>query len=212
MGKFFLTLKTEQLAGVLLVLALHGMLLYGLISYRMLPPPEEAITLMVELINPPAQSRPEPTQPPQPVRPQPIAPLQQLVAQAVTVLPDEPIAPPPPLPAPVFVPVMPVLPALPPQAVTLSAELSVNCPERTPPAYPSFSIRLNEQGRVVLRVELDAEGRISDVSFKSRSGSVRLDEAAVAAVKTWRCRPAIREGLAVPAVALQPFDFILEGH
>lgn len=197
---------------MLLVLALHGMLLYGLISYRMLPPPEEAITLMVELINPPAQQRTEPTQPPQPVRPQPIAPLQQLVAQAVTVLPDEPIAPPPPLPAPVFVPVMPVLPALPPQAVTLSAELSVNCPERTPPAYPSFSIRLNEQGRVVLRVELDAEGRISDVSFKSRSGSVRLDEAAVAAVKTWRCRPAIREGLAVPAVALQPFDFILEGH
>lgn len=197
---------------MLLVLALHGMLLYGLISYRMLPAPEEAITLMVELINPPAQQRTEPTQPTQTVRPQPIAPLQQLVAQAVTVLPDEPIAPPPPLPAPVFVPVMPVLPALPPQAVTLSAELSVNCPERTPPAYPSFSIRLNEQGRVVLRVELDAEGRISDVSFKSRSGSVRLDEAAVAAVKTWRCRPAIREGLAVPAVALQPFDFILEGH
>ena len=199
---------------MLLVLALHGMLLYGLISYRMLPPTEEAITLMVELINPPAQPRPEPPEPPQPprpVRPQRIAPLQQLVAQAVTVLPAEPVAPPP---VPVILPITeaPVVPApaLPP--VTLSGELSVNCPERTPPAYPSFSIRLNEQGSVVLRVELDTEGRISDVSFKSRSGSVRLDEAAVAAVKTWRCRPAIREGLAVPAVALQPFDFILEGH
>jgi protein TonB len=61
-------------------------------------------------------------------------------------------------------------------------------------------------------VELDGEGKIAAVAFKTRSGFARLDEAAVSAVKTWRCRPAMREGVAVPAVALQPFDFILEGR
>jgi protein TonB len=89
----------------------------------------------------------------------------------------------------------------------LSGELSVNCPERTPPDYPEFSQRLNEEGRVVLRVELDTEGKIAAVTVKSRSGFARLDEAAVSAVKRWRCKPAIRDGVAVPAVALQPVDF-----
>jgi protein TonB len=205
-------LKTEQWGGLLFVLVLHGALLYGLISYRMIPAPEEAMTLMVELINPPVPKQSpvvEPPKPPQPVKlPQPQLP-QQLVVETSVVLPSEPVAPPP---VPVILPIIAAVPApvLPP--VTLAGELSVSCPERSPPAYPSFSIRLNEQGRVVLRVELDTEGKIATVTFKSRSGFARLDEAAVSAVKTWRCRPAIRNGVAVPAVALQPFDFILEGH
>lgn len=213
MSKYFRTLKTEQWGGLLFVLVLHGALLYGLISYRMIPAPEEVMTLMVDLINPPAPKQLPVPEPVKTVKSHAVEPQlpQQLVAETPVVLPGEPVAPPP---VPVILPITaaPVVPApaLPP--VTLSGELSVSCPERSPPAYPSFSIRLNEQGRVVLRVELNTEGRISDVSFKRRSGSVRLDDAAVAAVKTWRCRPAIREGLAVPAVALQPFDFILEGH
>jgi protein TonB len=177
----------------------------------MIPAPEEALTLMVDLINPPAPKQLPVPEPVKPVKSQPIVPQlpQQLVVETPVVLPAEPVAPPP---VPVILPVIAAVPApvLPP--VTLSGELSVTCPERSPPAYPSFSIRLNEQGRVVLRVELDTEGKIAIITFKSRSGFARLDEAAVSAVKTWRCRPAIRNGVAVPAVALQPFDFILEGR
>ncbi|OGT18926.1 MAG: energy transducer TonB, partial [Gallionellales bacterium RIFOXYB12_FULL_54_9] len=194
------------------VIVLHGAGLYGLWSYQMIPAADEAITLMVDLISPPAPKQPkspvaEPVKPPKPQHIEPPKP-QQLVAETAVVLPNEPIAP-PPVQAPV--PVI-AAPALPPQVVTLSGELSVSCPERLPPTYPPFSIRLNEQGKVVLRVELDAVGRISNVSFKTHSGFSRLDEAAVNAVKTWRCKPAIRNGVAVPAVALQPFDFILEGR
>jgi protein TonB len=211
LSKYFRTLKTEQLIGLLFVLVLHGALLYGLISYRMIPAPEEALTLMVDLINPPAPKQLPVPDPVKPVKSQPIVPQlpQQLVVETPVVLPAESVAPPP---VPIILPIIAAVPApvLPP--VTLSGELSVTCPDRSPPAYPSFSIRLNEQGRVVLRVELDAEGKIATVTFKSRSGFARLDEAAVSAVKTWRCRPAIRNGVAVPAVALQPFDFILEGH
>lgn len=214
MSKYLLKLKPEQWAGLLFVLLLHGAFLYGLISYRMIPVPEAAVTLMVDLISPPVVKQPkspelEPPKPPKPHHIEPPKP-QQLVAETAVVLPTDTVAPPPP-PVPVVLPVI-AAPALPPQPVALSGELSVSCPERSPPAYPSFSIRLNEQGRVVLRVELGIDGRIASVTFKTRSGFARLDEAAVNAVKTWRCRPAMREGVAVPAVALQPFDFILEGR
>lgn len=207
-------LKLEQVFGLVLVLALHGAGLYGLWSYHMIPTPDEAITLMVDLISPPAPKlpkppEPEPAKPPKPHHIEPPKP-QQLVAETAVVLPTDTVAPPPP-PVPVALPVI-AAPALPPQVVTLSGELSVSCPERSPPDYPAYSMRRNEQGRVVLRVELGVDGRISTVSFKTHSSFARLDEAAVNAVKTWRCKPAIRGGVAVPAIALQPFDFILEGR
>ena len=38
----------------------------------------------------------------------------------------------------------------------------------------------------------------------------RLHEAATQAVKHWQCNPATRDGHPVPAVALQPFNFVLD--
>jgi protein TonB len=96
--------------------------------------------------------------------------------------------------------------------VLLSGELSVNCSERTPPAYPKQSLRLGEQGKTVLLVELDELGRVADVAVKTRSGFPRLDEAAINAVKSWHCTPAKRNGVAVRSVALQPFNFALKGR
>jgi len=201
-------LTSEQWFGLTLVIVLHGAALFVLWSYRILPTPDAAATLMVNLINPPAPEKPEPEPPkPQP-KPRPIEPPkpQQLVALAPVVLPDEPVAPPPP-PAPIVI----ETPPLPPQPVMLSGELSVICPERSPPSYPAHSMRMNEQGRVVLLVELNTEGRVANVQVRTASGYRRLDEAAVSAVRDWRCKPAIRNGVAVFATALQPFVFVLEG-
>lgn len=202
-------LKQEQWFGLLFVLALHGVALYELWSYRIIPTPDEAFTMMVELINPPTQEQPKPPEPLKPPPPKPIEPLperQQLVVETPIVLPDEPTIyqPPSPPPAPVI-----EAPPLPPQPVMLSNDLAVSCSERMPPEYPLLSKRRNEQGRVVLRVELDTEGRVDKAVVKNTSGSPRLDEAALAAVKMWRCKPAMRDGAAVRAVALQPFNFSL---
>lgn len=204
------TLKPEQWAGLLFVLLLHGAALYGMWRYRLIPAHAEAVTLMVHLINPAAPDKPNPPDPPKP-KPRSIAPPKVEHAHLIvdTVHPDEPVEYVPPLPPSAPVPVAPVSPLLP---VALAGELSVSCPERSPPTYPAHSMRRNEQGRVVLRVELAVDGRISGVTIKIHSGYVRLDEAAVNAVKSWRCKPAMRDGVAVPAVALQPFDFIMEGH
>jgi protein TonB len=199
-------LTPEQWFGLALVIVLHGAALFVLWSYRILPTPDEAVTLMVNLINPPAPEKPQPEPPkPQP-KLRPIEPPKpkQLVAQAPVVLADEPVAP----PAPVVI----EAPPLPPQPVMLSGELSVSCPERSPPSYPAYSMRMNEQGRVVLLVELNTEGRVSNVQVKTASGYHRLDEAAVNAVKGWRCKPAIRDGVSVIATALQPFVFVMEGR
>lgn len=221
----------EKLFGLLFVVALHGVALYGLWSYRIIPTPMDAITLMVNLINPPP---PEQVKPPKPVPPK-IEPLlrpsepppepQQLVAETPVVVPDEPVvyAPPPPLqpvvevPLPVaYVPPSPPpvveAPPSPSQPVMLSGELSVACPERSPPVYPMLSKRMNEQGRVVLSVELGEDGRVANAEVKTSSGHRRLDEVALNTVKAWRCKPSVRNGIAVRAMALQPFNFILEGR
>lgn len=196
-----------QLIGILTVMLLHAAALYAFWNYRALLAPNAAATLIVNLISPTSPEKPQPEPPkPQP-KLRPIEPPkpQKLVAQAPVVLADEPVAPPPP-PAPVVI----EAPPLPPQPVMLSGELSVSCPERSPPSYPAYSMRMNEQGRVVLLVELNTEGRVSNVQVKTASGYHRLDEAAVIAVKGWRCKPAIRDGVAVIATALQPFVFVME--
>jgi protein TonB len=205
-------MRAEQAAGLILVLALHAAGLWGLMSLRLVALPEEVVTLFVE----PLRTEPQPPMPPKPVekrepRPKDKPVQRQLVAEAPVRTPSEPVveAPPPVAPPAAMPPADPPRPAGP---VSLGSELSLSCTERAPPAYPATSRRLGEEGLVVLRVELDESGSVSAARVASSSGHARLDETALAAVKTWRCRPALRDGRAVRAIALQPFKFVLEGN
>lgn len=196
--------------GLAIVIFLHAALLYSLWHYRILPPPTEATTLFVELLKePPKSEPPKPVLPkprPRPTKlekPVPIPPPQQLAVQTPAVSPSDSVAPPPAPPAPPSKPAGPVM---------LSGELAITCPERTPPSYPAFSRRLGEEGKAVLRVELDETGQVDHATVQTSSGYTRLDEAALSAVKHWHCPPARRDGVAVRAVAIQPFNFVLEGR
>lgn len=213
----------ERFVGLAMVLALHSVVLWGLWQYRILPSARETMTLFVEFIAPPI---PKPSvKPPSPAKPvvkpknEP-RPAPRLVAQAPILTPNEPISSPPaPQPTPrIEAPALPPAPPAPPAHATplpsgpiaLGSELSVVCPERTAPAYPAISRRLGEEGTVVLHVELDQTGAVVHASVKSSSGFARLDEAALAAVRNWRCQPAQRNGQPVRATALQPFKFVLQ--
>ncbi|MEP7371278.1 MAG: energy transducer TonB [Nitrosospira sp.] len=203
------------LPGLMFVLAAHGALLYFLFKQQLIPPPEQLATLIVNFI-PATRPKEEPkVEPPPPApKPKPVKPqARQLVAEAPVLSPSEPVAPPAP-PEPESKP-EPVAVAPPqqmaPGPVTLSSELSVACPELNAPAYPALSRRLGEEGKLVLRVELDENGRISVAQIINSSGFKRLDEAAMVAVKTWRCTPPQRNGQPVRAIALQPFNFVLQG-
>ena len=242
-----LKIKPEKAVGFAAVLLLHLLGLYGLWSYQIIPPPEEALIVFAHFINPPAAAtRAEPALPkparqvrqvkpaqaakpvkpaePVPVRPKTtrqVAPVSEhlLVSAAPITSPAQSVAAPPPAaaaPAPVA-----AAPASKPgsqsgdgtgaKPVLLTGQLSVVCSERSAPVYPQLSIRRNEQGKTILLVELDEFGRVVNVAIKKKSGFPRLDEAAVSAVKTWRCTPAKLNGAAVHSLALQPFNFALKG-
>jgi len=206
----------ERLVGLVIVIALHAAALWGLWQHRLLPTPREAMTLFVNFIAPPLPERKEEATPPPKPKPKsrPIEKPEprQMIAETPVVAPTDYIAPPPP-PQPAPAPVTEVPPRpLPVGPVALSSELSVACPVRTPPLYPLNSRRLGEEGSVVLHVELDEQGNISAARISASSGSARLDEAALAAVKTWRCTPATHNGQPVRATALQPFKFVLRGN
>jgi len=218
------------LPGLLFVVAIHGALLYVLWNQRLIPPPEQIVKIFVNFVTTPKVEEVSkldlPLLPSKPkLKPKPKAKLKpkprlvdkqqprQLVPEAPVLSEAEVIAPPPPpvtvveasVPEPVLVPA-PIVP------ITLSTELAVTCPELTPPSYPPLSRRLGEEGKLVLQVELDENGYVNTARVVESSSYKRLDEAALAIVKTWRCNPSLRNGQPVRAVALQPFNFVLQGH
>lgn len=95
-------------------------------------------------------------------------------------------------------------------AVTpVASDVSLACPVRTAPVYPRSARQLGETGQVRLRVELDETGRLVSSEVAQSSGFSRLDEAALAAVKRWRCHPAMRDGQPLRIVSIESFEFNL---
>lgn len=79
------------------------------------------------------------------------------------------------------------------------------------PAYPSQSRQLGEQGKVLLRVLVKADGNVEQVVLRKSSGYQRLDDAALDTVKQWRFVPAKRADQAIAAWVVVPISFSLEG-
>ena|ERR1017187_3606685 len=199
MPRILRSLTQDKLIGLLIVAALHVGAMYMLWSYRIIPASGELLTLMVNMIDESPSEKPKLPKPkpvPKPVEQKP----QPLVAETPVTSPQDTVVYSPPAPEEI------------PQPEVLSGNLSATCPERIPPEYPAFSKRLNEQGKVVLQVLLSEDGHITSADVKISSGFQRLDVAALNAVKAWRCKPSLRNGVAVRVIALQPLNFILEGR
>lgn len=77
------------------------------------------------------------------------------------------------------------------------------------PEYPREALRRDQSGRVLLRVDVAADGTASNVDFVQRSGSAELDRAAMNAVRKWQFSPARRNGKAVASRVNVPVDFVL---
>jgi protein TonB len=98
------------------------------------------------------------------------------------------------MPAPPFVPPRPV------SAVTGNRK----------PTYPLDARRRGLQGLVVLRVFVSVQGTAQDVSVLTSSGHPILDDAAIAAVRTWRFEPATQGGVPESGSADVPIRFMLQ--
>ena len=212
-------------ATVLLHVILASLFMLGLMEHSITPP--DAPPVLVEFM----QSQPTPKTIEQPVakpipvppRPQPVAapvpsPQPQPspskvsapteVAQAAPVAPvSAPTAPTPPAP--------PAPPPTPAPVVTAPSRTDVSIPasysaSNQKPIYPNMSKRLGEQGTVVLRVLVKADGSAGEVEVKSSSSYPRLDQAAIDAVKTWRFNPAKIDGKATDEWYQVPIPFKLQ--
>ncbi len=79
-----------------------------------------------------------------------------------------------------------------------------------PPAYPRMSRRMGEQGTVLVRVFINAEGRAEKADIRTTSGYPRLDEAALETVQRWRYVPGKRAGQPEAMWFNVPIRFVLD--
>lgn len=180
--------------------------------------PVEVMAELVEEPRPPAPL-PEPVRPvvapvPKAVerpRPQPVVaepPPAVVAAEPTPLSPVVPTAPVPPAPAQTLatVPVQVTAPA--PPAIERPSSDAPQLNNRPPP-YPPVSVRLGEQGTVVVRVWVETDGTASRVELATSSGYDRLDQTALKTALKWRYRPGRRNGLPEAMWLVQPMGFEL---
>lgn len=142
---------------------------------------------------PPKSKPPKAVREPKAVKPLPAPPKPAVTANApsvetrpaVAVAETAPAAPPAPAPAP------------PPIAAPVKTGPSISASyaaSNRKPAYPALSRRYEEQGTVVLRLMVKADGTAGEVQIKKSSGHELLDESARSTVQTWRFNPATVDG------------------
>jgi len=203
--------------GLGIAIALHALALAALLSYA---PARKALLsapIMVNFITPPKIAQPEPEPPAAVPKPKPavkrierpVVPPPVLAAPATAASPMA-ASPPPPEPR---VPAEVVAPPAPPaRSVPITPpDFNADYLDNPPPAYPAISRRNGEQGRVILRVLVNARGGADEVQVRTSSGYTRLDEVARDTVRRWKFVPARRGAEPVAAWALIPISFRLEG-
>lgn len=79
--------------------------------------------------------------------------------------------------------------------------------ETPPPQYPLEAACNGNGGTSTLKVTVGTAGTPTEVTVLHGSGTPALDEAAVAAVKTWKFKPATRAGQPVPRTINVPVNF-----
>lgn len=201
----------ERWIALLAIVMVHVALITWLIHAGIVPRQKALDVLQAFLIVPQVVApRIEPPAPPVREKRTQRAMQQPEPAPAVISAPVEAptpfVAPPVPVPAPIAAPRPAVEAApLPLTAPRFDAEYLSN----PKPDYPVSSRRRGEEGRVLLRVYVSADGAPAKVEVQESSGHGRLDEAAITAVSRWRFAPARRGVEPVAAWVRVPIFFSL---
>ena len=207
------------------VTAIHAALLTLVLQYA--PPPVTPPTpVEVTLIETTPHKAPAPVKPPEPAPPvkTPPKPQVQPVAKPQPTTPTLSREPSPVVePAPAKVVAQSSAPAAPAAAAAATTSNTASEPVITAarfdadylhnpaPAYPAFSRRTGEEGKVILRVQVNSDGSALQVEIRTSSGFPRLDQAALDTVKRWRFVPARQGDKPVVAFVLVPIVFKLNG-
>ena len=213
------TMSLEKLrakfAPLALVLAAHALLFYCIYSGLLTRIVDATIpqAVLVTFVAPPKeapQAVPKivPLIPMQmPVLPQVPLPVIQLAAVHNAINVTQAVAPvahvPAPAPAVVSAAPAPASPGL--KTITAGVEY-IQAPILV---YPKMSLKMGEQGKVVLRVLIDESGKASDAKVQTSSGSTRLDEAGRQAAMRALYKPQVEDGRPVSVFVLVQLNFQL---
>ncbi len=219
-------LSATQLAAFLIAVAAHAAVLGWVSQYspRANPVrPAEPMTVSLLVAEPPApRDAPKAGNPlsakadteltPLPVSQPPVKQPSPAAPQERAVTPDDPSPSVAPAATATPVPAAAAAPAALPLAEALTPARGDAAYLRNPaPSYPLLSRRLGERGRVLLRVQVHADGSAMSVEIASGSGYARLDQAARETVRQWRFIPAMQGDQAVNSWVIIPIDFSLKG-
>lgn len=152
-------------------------------------------------------AKPLPPIPKPQVRKQPVVQPQPVLAVASPTAPSAFVVaaqPPAPAPQPIAAP-----PAPTPVAV-VAARFDADYLHNPKPVYPALARRMGEEGKVLLKVRVSAQGTALEVAVAISSGFARLDAAASEAVARWRFVPARRGDEPVDSSVVVPITFALE--
>lgn len=81
----------------------------------------------------------------------------------------------------------------------------------TPARYPAESKRKGEQGRVEVKVLVDAQGVATQAEIGRSSGHPQLDASALEATRLWHYQPGRRNGIPEPMWTAVTINFVLQG-
>jgi len=202
----------ERLFNVAIVLGLHLLLLYAALYLSVKNelidlPPSISVRLLPMLEAKKAEAA-KPLPPPKalpPVHRPPLQPEPILAVNGPAATPAFVVAPQPPAPPP-----QPVMaPATPPVAL-VAARFDADYLHNPSPVYPVLARRRGEEGKVLLKVRVSAQGEALNIAIAKSSGNELLDGAAVEAVTRWRFVPARRGDEPVESSVIVPMTFRLE--
>ena len=184
------------------------------------------VEILSEIVTPPPPPKVAPSpvpKPPEPVKQPPVKKVERALPP-----PPKPVAIPDPTPAP-NAPIGVIEPQPPPPPITAPVNPEARAPAPVPgpakvdlpssgasylqnpaPAYPAISKRLGEQGKVVVRVLIGADGAPQRAEVKRSSGYDRLDRSAIEYVMTCRYVPGKVGGQPQAMWYEAPVNFVLE--
>ncbi|WP_051911371.1 energy transducer TonB [Methylomicrobium agile] len=219
------------------VLLAHGVLIAYLQCAPVPETPAEPLVMAVELLTAPAPQAARPAPPvvqpkpePEPVKPKkaPAPPKKPPTVRkpAVPAPAPRPVPAAPPEPtsaakaetaasAPASTEARPQLPvpaaspAQPKAEPFTEANYRANYKSNPKPEYPRLAKSRGWQGKVLLRVQVTADGHSAAVAVQQSSGHELLDEAAVEAVRQWTFIPAKRGDAPIASAVTVPIQFKL---
>jgi len=77
--------------------------------------------------------------------------------------------------------------------------------------YPRGAKELGIEGSVVVQIHIGSDGSCGGAQLVQSSGFAELDDAALAAVRTWHYRPAVRGGMTIAGSIQHTVIFTHEG-